>query len=152
MEEVRTDLVEIMSLVKGNIERELLLRNEYLSAENEILRSRIAGRLLLKRHEKAQLGRIGREIGTHGLKGLSHIITPETIMRWYRELIAQKFDGSAKRRNPRGRRRVSAEKERLVRQFALDNATWGYSPGRSELRAAEADVPAHHGRDEERRS
>ena len=95
MEEVRTDLVEIMSLVKGNIERELLLRNEYLSAENEILRSRIAGRLLLKRHEKAQLGRIGREIGTHGLKGLSHIIRPETIMRWYRELIAQKFDGSA---------------------------------------------------------
>ena len=32
MEEVRTDLVEIMSLVKGNVERELLLRNELLKS------------------------------------------------------------------------------------------------------------------------
>jgi transposase InsO family protein len=127
MDDVRTDLVEIMSLVKGNVERELLLKNEYLAAENEILRSRIEGRLLLTRHEKARLGRIGREIGTRGLKGLSYIVTPETVMRWYRELIAQKFDGSAKRRKPRGRRRVSAEKERLVCRFALDNATWGYT-------------------------
>ena len=123
MEEVRTDLVEIMSLVKGNVERELLLRNEYLAAENEILRSRIEGRLLLTRHEKARLGRIGREIGVRGLKGLSHIVTPETVIRWFRELIAQKFDGSANRRRPPGRRRVSAEKERLVCRFALDNPT-----------------------------
>ncbi|MHC4198602.1 MAG: integrase core domain-containing protein [Planctomycetota bacterium] len=127
MDNVQTDLVEIMSLVKGNVERELLLRNEYLAAENEILRSRIDGRLLLTRHEKARLGRIGREIGVQGLKGLSHIVTPETVIRWFRELIAQKFDGSAKRGKPRGRRRVSAEKERLVCRFALDNATWGYT-------------------------
>ncbi len=127
MDDVRTDLVEIMSLVKGNVERELLLRNEYLAAENEILRSRIEGRPFLTRQEKARLGRIGREIGARGLKGLSYIVTPKTVMRWYRELIAQKFDGSAKRRKPRGRRRVSAEKERLVCQFALDNATWGYT-------------------------
>ena len=119
MDDVRTDLVEITSLVKGNVERELLLRNEYLSAENEILRSRIDGRLLLERHEKARLGRIGREIGVQGLKGLSHIVTPETVIRWFRGLIAQKFDGSANRRRPPGRRRVSAEKECLVCRFAL---------------------------------
>ncbi len=64
MEDVRTDLIEIMSLVKGNVERELLLRNEYLAAENEILRSRIEGWLLLARHEKARPGRIGRESGS----------------------------------------------------------------------------------------
>jgi transposase len=127
MEEVRTDLVEIMSLVKGNVEQELLLRNEYLAAENEILRSRIEGRLLLSIDEKARLARLGREIGSKGLKGLSYVVTPETVMRWYRELIARKFDGSAKRRKPRGRRRVSAEKERLVCRFALDNPTWGYT-------------------------
>ena len=112
MEEVRTDLVEIMSLVKGNVERELLLRNEYLAAENKILRSRIEGRLLLSKDEKsrlARLGRLGREIGTQGLKGLPYIVTPETVMRWYRDLIAEKFDGSDKRKKPKGRRRVSAE-------------------------------------------
>ena len=115
MEEVRTDLVEIMSLVKGNVERELLLRNEYLAAENKILRLRIEGRLLLSKDEKSRLarlgrlGRLGREIGTQGLKGLSYIVTPETVMRWYRDLIAEKFDGSDKRKKPKGRRRVSAE-------------------------------------------
>ena len=88
MDDVRTDLVEITSLVKGNVERELLLRNEYLAAENEILRSRIEGRLFLARDEKARPARLGREVGTHGLRGLSHIVTPETVMRWYREFIA----------------------------------------------------------------
>ncbi len=87
MDDVRTDLVEIMSLVKGSVEQELLLRNQYLAAENEILRSRIRGRLLLARDEKARLARLGREIGSEGLKGLSCIVTPETVMRWYRELI-----------------------------------------------------------------
>ncbi len=106
MKEVWTDLVETMSLVKGNVERELLLRNEYLAAENKILRSRIEGRLLLSKDEKS---RLAREIGIQGLKGLPYIVTPETVMRWYRDLIAEKFDGSDKRKKPKGRRRVSAE-------------------------------------------
>ena len=54
MDEARTDLVEIMSLVKGNVERELLSRNEHLAAENEILRSRIEGRLLLSKGWKVE--------------------------------------------------------------------------------------------------
>jgi hypothetical protein len=54
MQEVNTDLVEIMALVKGNVDQELLLRNEFLAAENEILRSRIEGRLLLTRAERAR--------------------------------------------------------------------------------------------------
>ncbi len=59
MEEVRTDLVEIASLVKSNIERELLLRNEYLAAENEILRARIEG-------SAATL--VGREVPTRAAR------------------------------------------------------------------------------------
>ncbi len=35
MDDAGTDLVEIMALVKGNVERELLLRNEYLAAERD---------------------------------------------------------------------------------------------------------------------
>ena len=39
------ETVEAIALVKGHIEHELLLRNEHLAAENEILRSRVEGRL-----------------------------------------------------------------------------------------------------------
>lgn len=58
MEDAQPDLVEIMALVKGRLEQELLLRNQYLAAENEILRSRIEGRLLLTREEKVLLARL----------------------------------------------------------------------------------------------
>ena len=127
MESVQPELVEIMTLAKGRLEHELLLRNQYLAAENEILRSRIEGRLILSRAEKALLARLGKDIGTEALRDVSHIVTPETVLRWYRQLIARKFDGNAMRRLPLGRRRVSAEKENLVCRLALENRTWGYT-------------------------
>jgi hypothetical protein len=46
-------------------------------------------------------------------------------MRWYNQLVAQKFDGSQKR-NKLGRPRVSDEIEALVLQLANDNPTWVY--------------------------
>ncbi len=127
MESVQPELVEIMTLAKGRLEHELLLRNQYLAAENEILRSRIEGRLILSRAEKALLARLGKDIGTEALRDVSHIVTPETVLRWYRQLIARKFDGNAMRRLPLGGRRVSAEKENLVCRLALENRTWGYT-------------------------
>ena len=127
MESVQPEFVEIMTLAKGRLEQELLLRNQYLAAENEILRSRIEGRLLLTREEKALLARLGKEIGAEALRDVSHIVTPETVLRWYRQLIAQKFDGSSRRHMPLGRRRISAEKEDLVCRLARENRTWGYT-------------------------
>jgi hypothetical protein len=41
------------------------------------------------------------------------LVTPDTILRWYRELIARKYDGSARRRP--GRRSVP---ERVLASFA----------------------------------
>ena len=52
-------------------------------------------------------------------------MTPDTLLRWYKRLIAQKFDGS-KHRGKLGRPRVTVEIERLVIRMAEENATWGY--------------------------
>jgi hypothetical protein len=46
-------------------------------------------------------------------------------LRWYKRLIAAKFDGSTQRRRC-GRPRVAEEVEQLVIQMATDNPTWGY--------------------------
>jgi putative transposase len=59
------------------------------------------------------------------LKELATLVTPETLLRWYRHLIAQKFDGSQQRR-PLGRPRVTEEVEQLVIRMAEENPTWGY--------------------------
>jgi len=53
------------------------------------------------------------------------IAKPDTILSWYRRLIARKFDGSENRAYP-GRPAVSPEIERLVIQMATENPGWGY--------------------------
>ena len=45
----------LLAYVTGTVNQELLLRNEYLAAENRILRGQIKGRLLLPEGEKATL-------------------------------------------------------------------------------------------------
>jgi transposase InsO family protein len=53
------------------------------------------------------------------------LVQPETILRWHRQLVAQKWDGSRERRRL-GRPRVSEEVEALVVRLARENRTWGY--------------------------
>jgi putative transposase len=64
-------------------------------------------------------------IGRNRLTSLATLATPDTLMRWYKQLVAQKFDDSQKR-NKLGRPRVSDEIEALVLHMANDNPTWGY--------------------------
>ena len=101
------------------------MRNEYLAAENEILRSRLGTRVALTQSERVRLAKIGKKRGKRALHGVSTIVKPETILGWYRRLVAQKFDGS-KNRKKRGRPRVDVAVERLVLEMAEANASWGY--------------------------
>src|SRR5215471_7775421 len=50
---------------------------------------------------------------------------PDTILAWYRKLIAHKFDGSKYRRCP-GRPRIEPKLEALILQMAKENSGWGY--------------------------
>ncbi|MHC4225644.1 MAG: hypothetical protein ACYSUN_16760, partial [Planctomycetota bacterium] len=86
---------KMLAYLTGTVDQELLLRNEYLAAENRILRSKIKGRLLLTDPERISLARIGKRLGRQALQGLSAIVRPDTILAWHRRLVARKFDGSA---------------------------------------------------------
>jgi len=57
---------------------------------------------------------------------LNTIFTPETILRWHRELVAQNWDHSDKREPVIGRPAVSQEIADLVLKFARENPSWGY--------------------------
>ncbi len=116
---------KMLAYITGTVDQELLLRNEYLAAENRILRAKIRGRLLLTDPERATLARIGKRLGRKALQGLSAIVRPDTILAWHRRLIAKKFDGSAHRKKP-GRPRVPRHVEQLVVRIALENRGWGY--------------------------
>jgi len=53
------------------------------------------------------------------------VARPDTILAWYRKLVARKFDGSKPRRGP-GRPRIRREVEQLIVRMAEENCSWGY--------------------------
>jgi transposase InsO family protein len=53
------------------------------------------------------------------------VARPDTILAWYRKLVARKFDGSKVRRGP-GRPRIRREVEQLIVRMASENRDWGY--------------------------
>ncbi len=98
----------ILAYVTGTVDQELLLRNEYLAAENRILKAQLKGRLRLSDAERATLGEIAHRLGRKVLGEVANVARPDTILAWYRKLVARKFDGSKARRGPGRPRGLSA--------------------------------------------
>jgi putative transposase len=119
------DWVRLLPFVTGMVDQELLARNEYLAAENRILKARLKGRLKLSDAERATLGEIGHRLGRKILREVASVAQPDTILAWYRKLVARKFDGSKARRSP-GRPRIKREVEQLIVRMAKENRDWGY--------------------------
>ena len=85
----------------------------------------IIGRLPLSEGEKTTLAEIAERLVRKALEELAAVAKPDTLLAWYRELIANKFDGS-KFRQRVGRPRIYEEAERLVVQMAKENPSWRY--------------------------
>ena len=109
----------LLAFVTGLVNQELLLRNEYLVAENRVLRAHLPSRIRLSDSERSTLAEIARRLGRKALKDIACVAKPDTILAWYRRLVAQKFDGSRCRAYP-GRPRISPEVEALVIRLARD--------------------------------
>ena len=119
------DWARLLAYITGTVDQELLLGNEYLVAENRILKAQIKGRLLLCDAERVTLAEIGHRLGRKALEEVAATAKPDTILGWYRKLIANKFDGSKSRRT-HGRPRIDEEIEGLVVRIAKENPAWGY--------------------------
>jgi cytochrome P450 len=114
-----------LAYITGTVDQELLLRNEYLVTENRILKAQLKERLRLSDDERAKLGEIGHRLGRKALGEVATTALPDTILAWYRRLVARKFDGSRARRTP-GRPRIDREVEQLIVRMAEENRSWGY--------------------------
>ncbi|MGK0189554.1 MAG: putative transposase, partial [Verrucomicrobiales bacterium] len=68
----------------------------------------------------------GKALGRKALFDLTTIVTPDTILRWHRRLIAAKWDYSNRRRTQPGRPAIPDIVANLVIRFAKENPTWGY--------------------------
>ncbi|MGA2450316.1 MAG: helix-turn-helix domain-containing protein [Polyangiaceae bacterium] len=74
--------------------------------------------------ERRLLAEIGRPLGRARLVEMASLARPETILRWYRQQVAAKYDGTAARSGP-GRRRSPSDTVEQVVAMARDNPSWG---------------------------
>ena len=72
----------LLAYVSGLVNQQLLLQNEYLAAENRILRSHLPARLRLSDPERSTLAEMGKRIGRRGLEQVAGVAQPDTILAW----------------------------------------------------------------------
>ena len=105
----------------------------YVSQTEALLESQGKKRILLNDDQRRVLAVKGKALGRKALTELTTIVTPDTILRWHRELLAQKWDYSDRRKKKPGRPPVSDEAKQLVLRFAKENPDWGYDRIRGAL-------------------
>jgi putative transposase len=116
----------LLAMLAGWINRHQQQVITYLQEENRVLKAHLGGRRLhLTDTERHRLAALAHPLGRTCLKEVATIATPDTLLRWYKRLIAQKFDGSM-RRGQLGRPPVAEEVEWLAVQMAEENRAWGY--------------------------
>ncbi len=98
----------------------------YLCEENKVLREQLGGKpLRLTNARRRRLAVRGKRLGRRALIQVAGNVTPDTILRWYRKLIAKKYDGSVRR--GRGRPTTPRQIAELVVRMAVENPKWGYT-------------------------
>ena len=109
----------------GWVEREQRTVIDFLREENRALKAQLLGhRIRLTDDQRRRLAVLGHQIGRCALRHIATLVTPDTILRWHRELVAQTW--SCWKRRP-GRPGVQREIRELVLRMASENPGWGYT-------------------------
>jgi transposase len=116
---------KLLESVSESLNDHIQLRNDYLLAENRILRNQIDGRVQLTDSERKELAAIGAKLGKKALAEIATLAQPDTILAWNRKFSGPQVDTSAPRKSV-GRPRVDQEIEDLVLRMARENRSWGY--------------------------
>ena len=106
---------------------------EYLRTENAVLKEKLGKkRILLNDDQRRRLAVKGKILGRKVLDKVGTLFTPDTILRWHRQLVAKKWDYSD-RKKKQGRPRIRQEIVDLTLRFAKENPSWGYDRIQGEL-------------------
>jgi len=88
----------VLVAVAGWMNQRQLHAIEYLREENRVLREQVGERRLrLNDDQRRRLAAKAKGLGRKLLAEVATIVTPETLLRWHRKLVAEKYDGSGNR-------------------------------------------------------
>jgi putative transposase len=113
----------VLVVLTGWLARQERRSLAYLVEENRVLRRHLRGqRLQLTDDDRRRLAVLGHRLGRRVLRQIATVITPDTILRWHRQLIARKWTYA---RMGSSRHGVLVEIRRLVVRMAEENPKWG---------------------------
>ncbi|MBN1652693.1 MAG: transposase [Deltaproteobacteria bacterium] len=116
----------ILAFFAGWVNRSQQALIDYLQTENEIYREKLGGkRIRFTDDQRRRLAVKAKALGRKALSKMDCIVTPDTLLRWYHNLIAKKYDGS-RNRGP-GRPRSNEDITALIVRMAKENPTWRYT-------------------------
>jgi transposase InsO family protein len=114
----------VLSVLTGWLDRREREAIAYLIEENRLLRRQLGTRRLrLTDDDRRRLAARAYRVGRAALREIATVATPDTLLRWHRQLIARKWTYGRKA----ARRGVLLEIRRLVVRMAEENPTWGYT-------------------------
>jgi hypothetical protein len=117
------------------IDKELYRAIDYLREQVRVLvehQEKQDKRIRLSNSQRMRVAAKAKRLSRKMLEQCTELFTPDTIMRWFRELVAQKYDGSENRTSP-GRPQIAQEIVNLVIRFKEENPRWGYKKIRDQI-------------------
>lgn len=117
------------------IDKELYKAIDYLREQVRVLvehQEKQDKRIRLSNSQRMRVAAKAKRLSRRMLEQCTELFTPDTIMRWFRELVAQKYDGSEKRTST-GRPQMGQEIVGLVIRFKEENPRWGYKKIRDQV-------------------
>src|SRR5947207_6173705 len=116
----------VLMIAAGWVHRHQLIVIEFLQAENRLLKDRLRGkRIRFTDAERALLARKAKAVGRKALLELETIVSADTLLRWHRRVIAEKW--SIVHRRGSGRPGIMQKISALIVRMAQDNPGWGYT-------------------------
>ena len=133
----------IVAMLAYALNEPMARRLDYLQEENRVLRETLRSatgktRIALTNEQRRRLATKGKSLTPAEREECCQIVRPSTILAWFRQLVARKYDGSRVRRP--GRPRKVNEIRELVVRLATENAGWGYTKIRDALRGLKIEI------------
>src|SRR5918996_3297456 len=111
--------------LRGWVQREQDDVMAFLQEENLVRRAQLGGRRVrLSDPERRRLAALGHRLGRRTLADVATIASPDTILRWHRDLILRQRTRAGSRN---GRPVLQAHFRSLAVRMATENSTWGYA-------------------------
>jgi len=123
----------ILILLLARSQQEWADREKFYIAQINVLLEQLGGKP--KRFtdpQRALLGSLAKSVGRLGLFDISTLVTPDTLLRWYKKLVKDKWTYVQEKRV--GRPRIKPETEQLVIRMLTGNPSWGSDRVVGELR------------------